>query len=449
MAPCCICPPGLCFRAPPSGLRHALAAGYIPCYEALLRRTLRLGRDALGVDLQSFTLQRLPSLPLLLAYGDARQAASLAATLAKAVLVMAGEQGRGGGGGGSSGGNGSAGGGMGASASGSAAGGGGGGTSSGTGGNGGGLAAVRDGTVAVRAAALLRHLVHSLDNNVMLGLQGEGADGAAGTGEAGGSNAGAETEAEAKAEVKGGQGSSSGTVTRAASPRVASTVGRSQLLQLASFALQTLLPVCAHLLGCDEGGAAGARQSLLLPLVCQAVEVAVRGFETAVQRGDLVAAARWQRLLMDCGGPWLVVLQDEGGEPQEGVREGASEQPGQLSGRQLRDRLLRAAVPQLQHEAYPGGVAEGSCRQGGADGVGPPPPCVVGELLRTCCNPLCTNLEGDSEAGLEAGVGREEGLSGCYCSGACAVAHQVARRRQWGVARAGGAASSVGASERA
>ncbi len=212
-----------------------------------------------------------------------------------------------------------------------------------------------------------------------------------------------------------------------------------------------LLPVCTHLLA-SEGAAAGGRRPVLLPPVRMAVEVALRGFEGAAERGDLVAGARWQRLLADCGGPWLDLLEDEEDGEQGEAREGGC---GSLSGAQLRARLLRAVVQQLQPE-----VTEGPCRLRGAGGVGMPPPSGVGEELSTCYNPLCTNLTGDSEAGLEAGlqqgggregVGRGEAAAGCgwYCSGACAVAHEVAWRRQWGAARTGVAASSVGAAERA
>ncbi len=245
-------PTGLCFRPPPPCLRHALAAGYIPCYEAQLRRTLRLARDpsvgTVNPSIPWCIVSRLPSLALLLARGDARQAASLAATLAKAVLVVAGEPGRGGGSGG-----GSAGGSMGAGAGGSAGcgtNGGGNGTGCGTRGNGSGLAAVRDRHVLVRAGSVLEDLLCSFDDAVLgvgagagvgAGRHGAGAGGAAGAGEAGGSQAGvvvgAEAGAGAGADTEGGQRRSSATQPRSALKGAASTAGRKQLTHLVRFAV--------------------------------------------------------------------------------------------------------------------------------------------------------------------------------------------------------------------
>ncbi len=71
-----------------------------------------------------------------------------------------------------------------------------------------------------------------------------------------------------------------------------------------------------------------------------------------------------------------------------------------------------------------------------------PPSCDAVLLLPTCCHPLCTNLAGDSEAGMElrawgggaegeGGEGEGEGCGGLlYCSRECRTAHARFRREQ-------------------
>ncbi len=68
-----------------------------------------------------------------------------------------------------------------------------------------------------------------------------------------------------------------------------------------------------------------------------------------------------------------------------------------------------------------------------------PLPCDAELLWPSCCYPLCTNLAGDSEAGVQLGTGGDGGEEGgesgggggsLYCSGECRTAHARFRREQ-------------------
>ncbi|GLC43618.1 hypothetical protein PLESTB_000401000 [Pleodorina starrii] len=65
---------------------------------------------------------------------------------------------------------------------------------------------------------------------------------------------------------------------------------------------------------------------------------------------------------------------------------------------------------------------------------------VAAEVLRTCANPACVNLEGDSEAGLRLAACGRCGAA-LYCCRDCQTAHWRAGHR----AECGGGASAVGA----
>ncbi len=388
-----------------------------------MRRTLRMARDpsvdAQGVDLPACTWRPLPSLPLLLAYGDARQAASLAATLAKALLVIAGEPGTGAGGGGG-------GGGMGVASRGSS-------SSSSRGGRGSLPVAPQCTHAALAYAcgvlAAMRESVRPVQHAGQLAAGSEGTPTGSG-------------ESRSIREVAGGQG-------QHRTPDSALRLGHftelehgskpwRQMCGLFGCVTAKFMAVCVRLMS----GLGVQEQFDHLQEVLLNLEFVLVLCEMNMESGDSRAGS-WRQALVDMGcGTWLEqLLQDLGAA-------GDSEAPHVRYMAGVRGKLQACLGRQRQQRQRQEeeGVAPGDASGGGGDGsaVGALlPPCEAGEVLRTCCNLLCTNLAGDSEAALEAGlqqgggragVGRVEGAAGWYCSWACAVAHQVVRRRQWGAA---------------
>ncbi len=146
-------------------------------------------------------------------------------------------------------------------------------------------------------------------------------------------------------------------------------------------------------------------------------------------------------------------LQQQGTEQEEGETE-EPEQQRQGTEEQQQSQELREQEGQEQQEK--GQEQQGQEREQEQEpqcgmrpaGDGPglhimlPPPCDAGLLLPTCCHPLCTNLAGDCEAGLQlgpwgggaeggGGEGGGEGSSGSlYCSRECRTAHARFRREQ-------------------
>ncbi len=182
-----------------------------------------------------------------------------------------------------------------------------------------------------------------------------------------------------------------------------------QALRLLSLCLARWLPLCSSLLPRAQGN--DAAHSGMLAAGRRMVRLAGLARAAAEARGDARAAESWGRLLGACGSI------GEGGED--------------------------AAPPQAGDE---GGAGPGDVERGfGALAAALVPPCDVGrEVLPTCSNPLCTSLEGDSEAGLQlvpcggmcGGVGCD-GTGPCCCSECVRTVQRDGGWRWCGVAEVG------------
>ncbi len=228
-----------------------------------------------------------------------------------------------------------------------------------------------------------------------------------------------------------------------------------QLLRLAAFALPRLLQLSAHVIGvCDKVHVAlpgVASPAAGIRLTVRAAAAAVLDVcDSAHQAGDGRALGSWRQLLYDIASyGWVRDALDElrapgrqaagcwhrrGWEPAgpthgtvpeltrgtlSGLTHGTAQGPTHGTPPGAPVALERAAGgagaagsgagrDEGRHESSGviGGGAELAAGEasGGREGVSAgvlPPPCEAWRVLPTCCYPLCTNLEGDSEAGVE------------------------------------------------
>ncbi len=176
---------------------------------------------------------------------------------------------------------------------------------------------------------------------------------------------------------------------------------QARLLRLLSLCLARWLPLCAALLPrarAEAGAGTGAEARVgseaavgagaLLRTGRGMVRLVGLARGTAEGRGDARAAESWERLLAACG-------ELAAGEGTGGADAGED------------DRDLPAIAALL------------------------PPPCDV-SVLPWCSNPLCTSLEGDSEAGLQlVACGGRCGGAGCGGEGPCCCRACVVERGSW------------------
>ncbi len=179
-----------------------------------------------------------------------------------------------------------------------------------------------------------------------------------------------------------------------------------QLLRLLSLTLARWLPLCSALLPQVRDDTAA--HSRLLVVGRWAGRLAELARAAAEARGDARASESWGRLLGACGGM---------GE-----------------GEQQAEREEMAATPPQAGEGDGSGAAGPAARVFAALAAALVAPCDVGhEVLPTCSNPLCTSLEGDSEAGLQlVACGGMCGGLGCDGSGPCCCS-ECARAKSWSI----------------
>ncbi len=172
-----------------------------------------------------------------------------------------------------------------------------------------------------------------------------------------------------------------------------------KLLRLVSLCLARWLPLCAALLrraraeaGAGVGAEAGSWAGAPLGTGRYMVRLAGLARGAAEGRGDARAAESWGRLLAACGG----IAAAEG---EQGQRPGVEDV----------DADSTQLAPLL------------------------PPPCdVVKAVLPWCSNPLCTSLEGHSEAGLQLVWCRGRcGGAGCGGVGPCCCGPCARGKVEW------------------
>ncbi len=182
---------------------------------------------------------------------------------------------------------------------------------------------------------------------------------------------------------------------------------QAKLLRLLSLCIARWLPRYAALLpgawnaagpGRKDKAGPGAH-ALLLRSGRRMVRLAGLARGAAEGRGDARAAESWGRLLATCGG----IAAAKGGQGQaDGVAGKQEEASGEQDGRDL--TALAALLP---------------------------PPCDVA-VLPACRNPLCCNLERDSEAGLQlVACGGRCGDNGCSGEGPCCCRMCLDVKRAW------------------
>ncbi len=391
----CICHSGFtsslladsCHVTPPAGLPHALSAGYMPTYEALLRAACRdaermlptsTARGSTGISvmdarkatrlLRSLLLVAPGSkLLLLLGEGHRREAAALATTLCKAHLQHAQ------------------------------------------------LAAwLRDREGLAEAA----RMATGLSRVFRTGMTAQ-ADGAAAISTATGSSSSSDSGSGGH-DGGGGGGELSGrsSCSRSAigvSGRVFPVSGQriypvdidsssKQRLMLLSHMLPRLLPVMTHIGAlCFAGGLGGTAELEELAIARhQLLQFAANGARLTVQScGNQAAKGSWLQLERD------TIAADLVGPGGLVAAVGASQRARTDAG--------GPGEAQDDGECKLGGSAVGD---GGGEGEGqqqqqqeqqwvelvPHAPCIAAQVLRTCSNPLCVNMRGHSEASVSLEV---------------------------------------------
>lgn len=219
-------------------------------------------------------------------------------------------------------------------------------------------------------------------------------------------------------------------------------------MRLVGFALPRWLHVGVRVLDTCQAHAPGAYVDDLRHAAIRDAALLVHHACTAAhETGDWLALGSWRQLLCDmvsCG--WLYrnmdALLPPGGYRWH-VRGWVPEQvpPGVASGVCASGGAQGAGAMVLREVAGAGGESVGGggmaagCGAGGrlvgaAGGGGTlHPPCDAGLLLPTCWNPLCADLAGESEAGVElrAGAGGANGWAvgggHLYCSRECCSVH--------------------------
>ncbi len=162
-----------------------------------------------------------------------------------------------------------------------------------------------------------------------------------------------------------------------------------------------------------------ARWLPLYPLVCyKAMEARAEG-----GAGPLVGPTELRQVRLQRSGRRMVRL--------AGLARGAAEGRGDVRAAESWGRLLAASAGMAEGE---GGQGEEDADEGLAQ-LAPllPPPCdVVRAVLPWCSNPLCTSLEGDSEAGLQlVACGGRCGGAGCGGEGPCCCRECTFDERNW------------------
>ncbi len=437
-ADCCTCHSGFtssllaepCHVTPPAGLPHALSAGYIPTYEALLRAACRdaermlptsTARGSTGISvmdarkatrlLRSLLLVAPGSkLLLLLGEGHRREAAALATTLCKAHLQHAQ------------------------------------------------LAAwLRDRESLAEAAGMATGLSRVFRTGMTAQAGGEpaistatgssssssscssGNDGGGGGGELSGRSSGGSGSAS-------GVGGSSDRVFPVSDERIYPVdidSSSKQRLMLLSHMLPRLLPVMTHIGAlCFAGGLGGTAELEELAIARhQLLQFAANGARLTVQScGNQAAKGSWLQLERDTiaadlvgpGGLMAAISASRRARKDAGGPGGEAQGDGEC-------KLSGSAV------GNGGGEGEGQQEQQQWVRLVPHAPCVAAQLLRTCSNPLCVNMKGHSEAGVALEV-REAGSGGRvgrplasplgvggevkrFCSPACRDSQQEQLRR--------------------
>ncbi len=413
---------------PPAGLPHALSAGYIPTYEALLRAACRspelslpastasgsAGSNSTMAQVAARKATRLlrslllvapgSKLLLLLGEGDPREAAALATTLCKAHLQHAEL----------------------AAKAGSRE----------------GLqqaAGMVTGLARVMHRGLLREQgrprVSMAEVEVQEALGEQGGDGdwaGGGGGYSGGSGGGSG----ARSRGSGGDGSSApGGVDGDASDSrsggftaVASTGAEMHRLGLSSYLLPRLLPVVARIGSlCFAAGLGGSSEEL------RSLARTRRRLQEHTASGKAFAAAHegykeqrsWSQLQWDdLGADNVAVCMGAGvGLPEAQAASGRAE--GGVAGNE-------AGGCERQEEV----IQDEDWRLWGE--LVPHAPSLAALLLPTCSNPLCVNMHGDSEAGVKFRVTlrheqEAEAPAMLYCSMSCQQHHaeQMDAVRRW------------------
>ncbi len=430
----CYVPPGVRLPAsPPPGLSSALSSGLIPTTEAYLR-TIAARTSLSSSPSPTFTpaldgpikaphhtsqvLDRISGthLVLLLAHGDPMQGAALLTTLAKAALRQAELAAR---------------------------------------------AGAADGAFAlVRAATRIMYDMASAVR-VLVGQEEQATQGSGSSeleeraGTSVGVVADLATEGRLTSDVVGKRRAATaekeriaalqqGCVGGVAVDQAGSTVaGRSpaeqQLLRLWCFALPRWLPVLARLSTVLEEVGRGDKTPeqdelwrALMTFNAEMMKQAAAACRGAWQRGDMRAVASCRGLLQRdvCVVNWMGTCVTGKWEAEEWWSA----------------PLLGESQQQQQHQkgsrgraagggGNVGSAASSSSSQGGEEAVIktywpfllPLAPCEAASLLPTCSNPLCTQLQGDSEVEVQLGVGAGViGAAGSpnYCTSACRLAHK-------------------------
>ncbi len=177
---------------------------------------------------------------------------------------------------------------------------------------------------------------------------------------------------------------------------------QAKLLRLLTLCLARWLPRCAALVPRTQNAAGPGKpgaHALLFHSGCRMVRLAGLARGAAEGRGDARVAESWARLLAACRG----IAAAEGWQGQAyGVVGKRAEGSGGKDGRDL--TALAALLP---------------------------PPCDVA-VLPWCSNPLCTSLEGDSEAGLQlVACGGRCGGAGCGGEGPCCCRECAELKGAW------------------
>ncbi len=421
-----------CHNTAPAGLPHALSAGYIPTYEALLRAACRspelslpastasgsAGSNSTMAQVAARKATRLlrslllvapgSKLLLLLGEGHPREAAALATTLCKAHLQHAQ------------------------------------------------LAewlGSREGLA--EAAGMVTGLSRVFRTGMTAQAGGAAAVSIATSSRSDSSSSGNDGGGEPSSSSGGG---GSDSVVSGSSDRVFAVSGQrvypvdvgsssKQRLLLLSHMLPRLLPVMTHIGAlCFAGGLGGTAELEELAIARhQLLQFAANGEKVVMHSTDSQAVKNsWLQLerdtiVADLVGPGGVVAAMSAAQR---ARKDAGGPGGEAEGKPRGDSECgQSGLEDEEDEEDDEGEVEGQQQQQWVKLV-PHAPCVAAQLLRTCSNPLCVNMEGDSEASVVLGVA-EAGSGGRalasplgvggeakrFCSAGCRDSQQEQLRR--------------------